>query len=65
MWSSDDEQNKSFSQVLTTEQSALRSSDLKSSSTNQNVILGQNDLKWFLIKLDILHVQQNVKVKKN
>lgn len=64
MWSSNEEQNKSFSQVLTTEQSVLRSSDLKSSSTNQNDMLGQNDLKWFLIKLDILHVQQNVKVKK-
>jgi hypothetical protein len=64
MWSSDEEQNKSFSQVLTTEQSVLWSSDLKSSSTNQNDMLDQNDLKWFLIILDILHAQQNVKVKK-
>jgi hypothetical protein len=45
MWSSNEEQNKSFSQVLITEQSVLRSSDLKSSSTNQNDMLGQNDLK--------------------
>jgi hypothetical protein len=45
MWSSDEEQNKSFSQVLATEQSVLRTSDLKSSSTNQNDMLGQNDLK--------------------